>query len=319
MEQHQISAVAGLDQPDAVDWLEKDRGLLIAKFTPSIISPSGSIVTSKGGHSFLASYTWLATDSPTIYVPGGAPILKENIQPPFTLPKDTGLEIIDADAYHSPSSPLESVFRAADPSLSFKDIDLLVNRNTMRKFFSICRGQSQTKFRVNLFHKGPKTLIIERCEEYSVLETQEACATYGHNFEDACTNEAPGLKDGQCHHRVVKYDFGGLICAVRFEVDACKSGPKEGVDSDASLDTTSETSTMKSDSAGIKVIRRGFVDPEIPFVELKSSKRNPKPINSILPQLWFGRTTHLVQGIHEDGVFGTIHQKALVESHWFEV
>ena len=193
----------------------------------------------------------------------------------------------------------------------------------MRKFFAICRGASQERFRVNLFLQGSKTLIIERCEKKAVLHAKNRgghSRAYGKNFEHACVHEPPGLTDSECHHRVIQYDFGELSCAVRFEVDACK-GSLGGANIQVPVpgeDGNVQPAMRVSANPSMKLIRRGVVDPRVPLVELKSSKHHRKPLNSILPQLWFGRTAYLIRGIHKGGVFSALHHTDVTADGGFE-
>lgn len=112
------------------------------------------------------------------------------------------------------------------PTVRFDDTDLLTDRNILRKFFDFCKGIVQDSFRVSLYLVND-TLIIERC-----MRSPKKCvahsggSAFGNSFEKAVTQLPRGFEDSSGHHRVIQYDFGGLKCAVRYEVDASYDDPE---------------------------------------------------------------------------------------------
>ena len=113
MENGRGDIVNALGKLTISDWLSKDRGRLITSIRPNLIGPSANPVTSKGGHVLLCSYNWLASNSKAIYIPGGAPILKESVQVPFTLTLDKGREMVDPSPSTHP--PLRSSAHSVPP------------------------------------------------------------------------------------------------------------------------------------------------------------------------------------------------------------
>lgn len=208
-----------------------------------------------------------------------------------------------------------------NPTFRFDPIDVLLNRNSLRKFFDFCAGRAQDTFRVNLFLVN-STLIIERCVRSTTEFLNASLGTgYGHSFERAVTKLPPELQDSSAHHRVLRYKLGGLECAVRFEVDASyadpntagapgegdRSGAANGEDVEFLEAGFSSMALGKSANTGAKdvsviTVPRGSGTPQASVAELKSSKRRPK----VLPQLWFGRTRYLITGHHEQGVFDEV-------------
>lgn len=219
-----------------------------------------------------------------------------------------------------------------NPTVRFDEIDVLTNRNSLRKFFDFCKGRTQKSFRVNL-HLVNDTLIIERCEKWTTeLLLSSEDSGFGHNFEEAVTRLPRGLENSSGHHRVLRYDFGGLNCAVRFEVDASYDDPDTIRKSElhvpkaescgekvASLSTA--VSAMGIDKTGsgstggsATTISRGAGTDQASVVELKSRKGHrttPKP--DWLPQLWFGRTRCLIVGRHDNGTFNEVRVHDLGE------
>lgn len=219
-----------------------------------------------------------------------------------------------------------------NPTVRFDEIDVLTNRNSLRKFFDFCKGRVQESFRVNL-HLVNDTLIIERC----VRSTTEflygsSNSGFGHNFEKVATRLPRGLGNSSGHHRVLRYDFGGLKCAVRFEVDASYDDPDTGgeieghdpkaesygdeITSLATAFSSIEVNKAGSGSTGgsADTIPRGAGTVQASVAELKSRRdhrSNPKP--HWLPQLWFGRTRYLITGHHENGTFDEVRVHDLTE------
>ena len=124
----------------------------------------------------------------------------------------------------NPRRSFEVVFQAVElmaPTTRFDETDLLTDRRTLRGFFDFCtgRGIAQSNFRVNLY-LVQDTLIIERSARApSTFLNQSDGSSFVKSFKKAVTQLPRGLTDTSSHQRVIKYDFGGLKCAVRFDVD----------------------------------------------------------------------------------------------------
>jgi hypothetical protein len=204
----------------------------------------------------------------------------------------------------------------SNPDYSFANVDVLMNRNTLRRFFDLCRGASPSRreFRLNLFVVR-NTLIVERVEKFN-LTRQEVAAGYGKGFEGACSDIPNGLEESECHHRVIEYDFGSLKCAVRFEVDACI--PTQRSRTDATLRATTIPLSNNGGESEIRATQRGLASHDDSLVEIKSKKGRPMTIKKNMPQLWFGRLKYLVQGIHDEGTFKTVQIDTVDEHQRFE-
>lgn len=238
------------------------------------------------------------------------------------------MHFIDQNGFRVPKYPFQVVFQAMEvmkPDFKFDEIDVVVNRNSLRKLLDFCRGRCRDSFRLNLYTIS-NTLIVERCEQSTRQMIHGAGdAGYGHNFEEAVTRPPPGMSDIAGHHRVLRYDVGGLSCAVRFEVDAscndslgaeteqnAKSQTKSRCDASELVDALDGLQIQDSgheakrvESSQVRVIARGSGIPHTMAAEIKSTVKR-KPLGLILPQLWFGRTPHLIRGYHLGGVFHNI-------------
>ncbi|KAF8253318.1 hypothetical protein K440DRAFT_679235 [Wilcoxina mikolae CBS 423.85] len=237
-------------------------------------------VTNKQELTAVSSYNWLQRSTPTICVPGS---------PPLWIPKpsgtrlnpDTGRVFIDQNAYRNPIYPLEPLFRAvytSNPGFDFSKIDLITDRNNLRKLLNFVTGNPKA-FRIEVERVGGTTLFT-RCEE----KTSEHIFPgefrgFGHQFEENYTKWPPGTEHSTGHHRIVRYKFGGLRCLVRFEVDASLHG------------------------FVLNLVSQGSI------AEIKTRAAHRQlDMSEVLPQLWFSHTATLVVGYHRGGRFDDVKQ-----------
>ncbi|KAK2054167.1 hypothetical protein LY76DRAFT_523053, partial [Colletotrichum caudatum] len=210
------------------------------------------------------------------------------------------------DVSRVPEYPFAPLFRATasmNPSFRFDDVDILVNRNSLRKLLDFSAGRRQDNFRVNL-HLVHQTLVIERCERTArELISGSKSSGWGRNFERMFTAYPPGLKESTAHHRALRYQLGDLSCVVRFEVDACyeqmggSSGPK-------SLEGAMGRLAVEDGPGGAAAPQPPTQPPmaQATAAEIKTATK-PKSPSAYMPQLWFGRTPWLIIGQHAKGTF----------------
>lgn len=181
------------------------------------------------------------------------------------------------------------------PTVRFDDTDVLTDRNILRKFFDFCKGIVQDSFRVNLYLVND-TLIIERCMRWPTkCGAHSGGSTFGNSFAKAVTQFPRGYEDSSDHHRVIQYDFGGLKCAVRYEVDAsyndpdlvAKAGerlPELAAHEEEMEPLTAASSSMTLTETG--TIRRsvGTEQPSVAWLRIIKGHRS-KPRPSWLPWL----------------------------------
>lgn len=236
---------------------------------------------------------------------------------PVTLPRDTGYQFIDQNAFRVPGYPFEPAFRALsvmNASVLLDDVDLVVNRNSLRKLLDFAAGRRQDPFRMDL-HMIGDTLFVSRREKTARQMIHGAVNSgYGHSFETIFTKSQAGLDRSSSHHRVVRYKLGCLDCVVRFEVDACyednetqRSAPAAVENIDDIVGSLAGLSIGQappdSETRGVtKVVLQGTPVASTSLAELKAHKT--ARINKAVPQLWFGRTPYLITGKH---VEGTVH------------
>ena len=204
------------------------------------------------------------------------------------------------------------------PEVGFDDIDIVINRNTLRKLLDWCDGRSVPSFRLNLFLVN-NTLIVERCDKnvraMAGLRAGQN-AGYGRNFEKHFTKVPPGAGDCSGYHRVLRYSLGDLRCAVHFEVDACCVDNVAIAGGTISTKPQSSKTTKAEERIEVPVMAtrklRIVHNPTLEGIDQSvaaemKTQSSPKGSGSYLAQLWFGRTPWLVVGQHLDGKFHTVN------------
>ena len=127
------------------------------------------------------------------------------------------------------------------PNFDMKDVDIVTDRNILRKLLRFASDTVRDPFRINVKLLGG-VLFFSRWEpETKFLISGFQNTGFGHNFEKPTTSWDTGLKDSSGHHRIVRYNLGGIRYLVRYEVDACREeiegsvrgpDPKDVYDSD---------------------------------------------------------------------------------------
>ncbi|KAI0466853.1 hypothetical protein F4859DRAFT_518689 [Xylaria cf. heliscus] len=290
-------------------------------FSETTLTPCDAAVSSETASEFICSYNWQDSKEAKIKIPGFAPMWQP-VPLPIKLPADKGVHFIDQCAARVPKYPFEAAFRAAEvmnSTINFSDVDIVVNRNSLRKLLNFCAGVIRCTFRLNLSMIN-NTLFIERCEKNArgfIRGQQEK--GWGYSFEQRFTKLPKGLERSIQYHRVIRYPLGPLSCVVRFEVDACYQEGNEGHEriaddhTDGSLALDIGQLSIKANSEQKKAVLEQTPKAENEFIpmpqsttaEIKTGRRNQSPSRS-LPQLWFGRTPWLIRGSHVEGTFHNI-------------
>ncbi|KAF4537139.1 uncharacterized protein LTHEOB_11517 [Lasiodiplodia theobromae] len=208
------------------------------------------------------------------------------------------------------------------PSFSFDTVDLLANRNSLRKLFDFACDRAPDNFRIDLSLVG-NTLVMTRRERSlkQKIKRTSSDGGWGHNFEFAFTEAAPGLEDANGHHRAVQYRLGNINCLIQCEVDAwCDDGATDEEETPEALlnnlslsDPVVPAGTTSVHSQSCRsipaTIHAGHDVPASKLAEIKTVGRKPLSAAIVKPQLWFGRTPYLITGSHEQGNFITVAVK----------
>ncbi|KAI0329008.1 hypothetical protein GY45DRAFT_1280600 [Cubamyces sp. BRFM 1775] len=309
---------------------------------------------------YIGSYNWVEEITPTIIVPGSPPIWQER-HLPLSVRPDRGVRMVDQNSFRmGGASCLLPLFRAADviaeenadTSLDWSTVDIVTDRNGLRKLMRWLRhsdatsgGQPLKEFRIDLQLGGSKTVLMHRWEQRYREIAIPPTSGYGINFERETTSPAPGCQCSAGHHRIVQYDLDGLNMIVRFEVDACTAAldplgstsqrtKTSRVSHETSVDeladaltglgvSSSESRNASSDGPpSITVITAGSQVAQSSVVELVTrSERNVDQFdwNEQYPQLLLSDTPHLFLGVHNRGTFQRIKKHALGSSELQQV
>lgn len=203
-----------------------------------------------------------------------------------------------------------------NPHVQLDEIDIILNRNSLRKLLDFAAGKRQDPFRMDL-HMVKDTLFISRKERNARLMIYGAANSgYGHNFENAFTKPEDGLDHSSSHHRVIRYHLGHLNCVVRFEVDAYYEGPDDANSANAKPQSIDHVTTLMAhltaNEPQLNRTTKGSTNVTLQGTPISSSKlaeikaRKFERINGSMPQLWFGRTPYLLTGKHINGVVHSV-------------
>ncbi|MCJ1420460.1 hypothetical protein MMC32_006817 [Xylographa parallela] len=279
----------------------------------------------------LSSYNWIEAPqaTPTIAVPG-SPALWSAPGVSRRLKKDSGLIYIAQNAARHPESPLEPLFRAlyiTHPSFDIRSIDIVTDRNNIRKLLSFLDPSSSRNgleaFTMNI--EVTKNTAIFCRDEAKTLEYigPNEFRGFGHEFEKAYTVTQIGGSTG--HHRIISYRFSDLNFIVRHETDGYVDTDTRSPSAKAKNHTQDSLSSMLETlslsparsppgitPAGSKLTikEEGQVVPLESTLEIKTRVFHKSlDIQEIATQLWVSQTPKLVRAYHQNGTF----QKPVVE------
>ena len=108
---------------------------------------------------------------------------------------------------------------AMQPDYDFTAVDLVTNRNSLRKLLNFASGRAPDSFRIDVCMVHDTLFLTRRERTTKDMIRGPHNSGFGHNFEKAFTKAEKGLEESSGHHRVVRYRMGDLDCVVRFEVD----------------------------------------------------------------------------------------------------
>jgi hypothetical protein len=272
----------------------------------------------------LSSYNWIEAPTPTIAVPG-CPPLWSALRVPKRLKKDSGFIYIAQNAARHPDSPLEPLFRAlyiANPSYDIRSIDVVTDRNNIRKLLSFINPGSTTNgldtFTINIeITKNTAIFCRKEAATHEFIGPQEFRG-YGHEFEKANTTNQISGSTG--HHRIISYRFGDLNFIVRHETDGyvmldadtiipSPNSKEQENDSLSSLLNSLSLSSTNSPpptpaESRLTIREEGRVVPLESTLELKTRvSHKPLQLREVVPQLWVSQTPKLVRAYHTKGTF----------------
>lgn len=225
---------------------------------------------------------------------------------------------IDQNAARNPRFPLEPLLRALtaeNPEFNIADVDLVTDRNNIRKLLRFVQASSTDTFQIRVEVAGEKTALFTRVEA-KTEEFIQGFRGFGHAFEDAYTKKPSGSTG---HHRIVGYSFGGLKCVVRHETDGYtgKEGLRELTDDLSDVLgglAISNTGSINSHLGPVEVITDGKAVDRSLTIEIKTrAASRALDMAEVSSQLWISQTPTLVVGYHRNGLFDNIQLQDMTE------
>ncbi|KAI3530198.1 hypothetical protein CABS02_14580 [Colletotrichum abscissum] len=229
---------------------------------------------------YVASYNWINSEVPTIAVPD------------------------------HPLEPLFRVIRAHKPSFELGDVDVVSDRNNIRKLLRFVQASSSEGFEIRAEIAGKKTLLLTRVEEQPT-ETVRTFKGFGHNFERTYMK---GLAGSTGHHRIISYHFGGMNFLLRHEtdgyvadgIDPSTAANESGINNLSDLlGSMSVSQARDPTNSRITVVTEGNKPIDVEStLEIKTRAASRKlAMEDVIPQLWLSQTPLLVVAHHHQNYF----------------
>ena len=193
-------------------------------------------------------------------------------------------------------------------------------------------GSKESTFRFNMQVIGDTIFLVRK--ENSPREVIDGVYGYGHTFPEKYTTWAPAVKGSVSSQRLVKYNFSGLTCLVRFESDGYLKDRALGDEESSDKDLFAQPKLLKSPqgpdastllskfgsatvsdkvpdkhSRELTIELGGRLIPQHAVFDLKTrSGRSARSIdmNEVLPRLWVSQIPNFIIGYHQSGKFDDV-------------
>lgn len=243
---------------------------------------------------------------------------------PIKLQEDDGQYFRDPNAARYPSHPMQPAIEAVlmeDPNFPTTSIDIVACGSTLGNLLRFVRCV-EGKFRFIVEVVGSTVFFVRR--ENSPTEVIPGVRGYGHTFPEAYTVWPEETKGSVSHQRILRYDFAGLDCLVRFQSDGYLPDliPKESkestnVESPKELDDGFSKSTKGLEQDKKLLLKHGGKRiPQAAVFDLKTRtirKKDHDVLGAQLPRMWLAQIPNFILAFHNWGVFEEIHVKDVRE------
>lgn len=252
---------------------------------------------------YVGSYNWVDGDErPTILIPGAPPAWMP-LDEPVQLKEDSGTYYRDANAARYSEYPIEPAVRAISAqtaSFATEDVDVFACASTLGNLLRFIRKVDRP-FRFTVEAVGNTVFFIRR--ENSPTETIQGVRGYGHTFPEAYTTWEDGAKGSQSHQRLIKYNFAGLGCVVRFEGDGYLKHLDDGLHLNPGILLDEPKATRLDVRTGGRMVTQAAIFD----LKTRSAKRMDQDVlEEELPRLWISQIPNFVLAYHERGTFKDI-------------
>jgi hypothetical protein len=224
-----------------------------------------------------------------------------------------------------PEYPMAPVVRAiieTNPEFNSASTDLFACGSTLGNLLRFARGVDKA-FRFNIEVVGETVFFVRK--ENDPKEVIKDVRGYGHTFPEAYTTWEQSVKGSETHQRIIRYEFGGLECLVRFESDGYIETPgavndathsESAKDPDDLLAALQDTSIsrpsdfMISTHDALTVKQGGTTVLQDVIFDLKTRSGKYKKdidMSDIHPALWIKQISNFVVAYHNGaGLFEDI-------------
>lgn len=254
--------------------------------------------------------------------------------PPITnakLKEDNGNYFRDPNAARHPAHPMEPAVQAilaVDHDFNATSVDIFACSSTLGNLLRFVR-KIDTPFRMLVEAVGDTVFLVRR--ENTPTEPIQNIYGYGHAFPEAYTTWEVDVKGSECCQRVVRYDFGGLNCLMRFHadgyykdlVDSGQSRSQRTVEP-ARIDNLEDMLVSAFDKSTIAtrpstphkpltVIQGGQRIPQSSIFDVKTrsirKKDHENTLSEELPRLWLAQIPNFILAYHASGLFWEIQKR----------
>ncbi|KAJ9242812.1 hypothetical protein DTO169E5_2983 [Paecilomyces variotii] len=328
-------------QRNSTPWIQKrnvqqappppPRGEIIATIYQSDLQADKSDTTAKiTNGQYLTSYNWLTGIEPRIIIPGkiayhqNLDIVKEHCTANTSMPNRRATGMDSALNPNETEGRLRTIL-ASKPDFSLQSVDIVACGSTLGNLLRFIRGKDKS-FRILVEVVGTTVFFMRR--ENSPDEVIPDVRGYGHTFPEAYTTWSAKVKGSESHQRVMKYDFAGMSCLVRFEADGYLPPPTQNHSSRtpgedptevednllssverATISNVPSSGGSKTEPKSLNISTGGERISQSAIFDLKTRsirKKDEDTLDIELPRLWISQIPNFILAHHKAGVFNDI-------------
>ena len=233
--------------------------------------------------------------------PAWTPLLE-----PVQLQEDAGDYLRDPNAARYPTNPLDPAVWALlvlKPSFPTTEIDIFACGSTLGNLLRFVR-QVDKPFRFTIQKVGNAVFFVRRENKHD--ERIVGVRGYGHSFPERYTRWSSEVKGSASHQRLIKYNFTGLTCMVRFEGDGYLRDLVPGnEEDDEAPPSIPKLTALSMRSGGRPIPQKAMFD-----LKTRSVKRILDDVlGEELPRLWL---TQIPNFILVSRIASTVHPCPLI-------
>lgn len=223
---------------------------------------------------------------------------------PRRLRKDDGYLVRDVNAArypdHSPEPAVRSLL-ARDTHFPTDEVDLFACGVTVGNLLRFVLGKNST-FRLVIESIGDTVFFIRR--PTTPTSDFQTPGGYGRSFLRSYTTWGAQAGDSESNQRLIKYDFAGFRCLIRFEGDGYL---EEKLDQrDLSYELLNLVDLPDHEKLEVKPGGARIPQSAIFGLKTRSTRNKINDLETEMGRLWIRQVPNLVLACHEKGVFDDI-------------